>query len=97
MTESRKLCSLIFLDDILHSVILKDGGILPQTYIWYNTNKCHACVVVTAQLHSKEDGARDIAAQGVLNLAKQCSDPAAVEALVKLFFAVLNGKCSEPG
>ncbi len=47
--------------------------------------------VFTAQLHSKEEDAREVAALGVLNLAKQCSDPSALEALVKLFFAVLNG------
>lgn len=49
-------------------------------------------VTCAAQLHSKEDATRDIAANGCLNLARQCSDPTAVEKLVKLLFAVLNGK-----
>ena len=34
---------------------------------------------------------RDVAADGCCHLTKQCSDPSAVEKIVKLLFAVLNG------
>lgn len=36
----------------------------------------------------------ELAAEGSLNLAKQCSDQEAVEALAKHYFGVLNGRCS---
>ena len=45
-----------------------------------------------AQLHSKEEVTRDEAIQGTKNLAKQCSDPGAVEKVLKHYSAVLNGK-----
>lgn len=44
-----------------------------------------------APIVSKDDGTRSEAVEGVRNLAMQCSDPGAVEKLVKHFFAVLNG------
>ncbi|XP_076452806.1 stalled ribosome sensor GCN1-like [Babylonia areolata] len=44
-----------------------------------------------AQMVSKDEGTRREAVCGVRNLAVQCSDPGAVERLVKHFFAVLNG------
>ena len=49
-------------------------------------------IIFAAQLHSKEEDAREIAAKGCRSLAKQCSDPGAVEKIVKQFFAVLNGR-----
>ena len=49
------------------------------------------CLSVTAPIVSKDEGTRREAVEGVKNLAMQCSDPGAVEKLVKYFFAVLNG------
>ncbi|XP_033102350.1 eIF-2-alpha kinase activator GCN1-like [Anneissia japonica] len=46
---------------------------------------------VAGQLHSKDDALRDLAGQAAKNLAVQCSDPGAIEDLLKQFFAVLNG------
>ena len=48
--------------------------------------------IISAQLHSKEDDVREIAALGCVHLAKQLSDPTAVEKVVTHFFKVLNGK-----
>lgn len=63
-----------------------------KTFAVCSSNCCSTC---PAQLHSKEDSTRKVAAEGCLNLAKQCSDPTAVEKLVKLLFAVLNGMPSK--
>ena len=50
--------------------------------------------IFTAQIASKDEATRKIAVEGAKNLAVQCSDPGAVEKLVKHFFGVLNGQCS---
>ena len=50
--------------------------------------------LVAAPIVSKDEGTRREAVEGVKNLALQCSDPGAVEKLVKYFFAVLNGNAA---
>ncbi|XP_006818140.1 LOW QUALITY PROTEIN: stalled ribosome sensor GCN1-like [Saccoglossus kowalevskii] len=47
--------------------------------------------LLAAHLHSKNELARDEAVDASKNLAKQCSDPGALEELVQHYFAVLNG------
>lgn len=49
--------------------------------------------VFVAQCHSKEESTRTQAIAGCQTLARQCSDGAAIEALIKLFFSVLNSMC----
>ncbi|XP_071945406.1 stalled ribosome sensor GCN1-like [Antedon mediterranea] len=46
---------------------------------------------IAGQLHSKDDTLRELAGEAAKNLAVQCSDPGAIEDLLKQFFAVLNG------
>jgi hypothetical protein len=46
--------------------------------------------VFVAQCHSKEESTRTQAIAGCQTLARQCSDGSAIEALIKLFFSVLN-------
>lgn len=48
-----------------------------------------------AQLHAKEECDQQVAIEACKNLAKQCSDPGAVEAVVKHMFDVLNGMLNE--
>jgi hypothetical protein len=48
--------------------------------------------VFAAPIASKDEATHKEAIEGVKNLATQCSDPGAVEKLVKHFFAVLNGQ-----
>ena len=53
---------------------------------------CICLILPTAQLHSKEDDMREIAAEACGHLARQISDPEALKKLVKHCFAVLNGR-----
>jgi len=46
---------------------------------------------LAAQCRSNDESVHAVASEAVHNLAKQCSDPSAIESLAKHFFAVVNG------
>ena len=50
------------------------------------------CAIVPAHCHSMNEELRGIAVAACKHLAKQCSDPDAVNRLVKYFFKVLGGE-----
>ena len=50
------------------------------------------CFLSAAQCRAKEEDTHQLANEGCRYLARQCSDPSAVEALAKHFFAVINGQ-----